>query len=90
MAERRKWIASTYFSPSAVRGFQMSLGVEYNLMQLVQLRAGYHYGELRGDAPSYASVGAGFRFLHLRLDFAYLFTAKHTPDIYSISFGFDF
>ncbi|MFR8225338.1 MAG: hypothetical protein ACLU9X_13560 [Alistipes shahii] len=27
-----------YFSPSAVRGFQMSLGVEYNLMQLVQLR----------------------------------------------------
>ena len=29
-----------YFSPSAVRGFQMSLGVEYNLMQLVQLRTG--------------------------------------------------
>ena len=33
-----------YFSPSAVRGFQMSLGAEYNLMQLVQLRTGYHYG----------------------------------------------
>ena len=78
------------FSPGAMRGFMLSAGAEYNLMQLVQLRAGYHYGELRGDDPSYASVGAGFRFLHLRLDFAYLFTAKHTPDIYSISFGFDF
>ena len=78
------------FSPGAMRGFMLSAGAEYNLMQLVQLRAGYHYGELRGDDPSYASVGAGFRFLPLRLDFAYLFTAKHTPDIYSISFGFDF
>ena len=78
------------FSPGAMRGFMLSAGAEYNLMQLVQLRAGYHYDELRGDDPSYASVGAGFRFLHLRLDFAYLFTAKHTPDIYSISFGFDF
>ena len=29
-----------YFSPSSVRGFQMSVGAEYNLMQLVQLRTG--------------------------------------------------
>lgn len=42
-----------YFSPSAVRGFQMSLGAEYNLMQLVQLRTGYHYGERRDYYPSY-------------------------------------
>ena len=47
-----------YFSPSAVRGFQMSLGAEYNLMQLVQLRTGYHYGERRDYYPSYWTVGA--------------------------------
>ncbi len=81
-----------YFSPSQVRGFQMSVGAEYNLMQLVQLRAGYHYGERRDYYPSYATVGAGVRILHLRLDFAYLFAKKNTllHNTYSISFGLDF
>lgn len=81
-----------YFSPKDVRGFQMSLGAEYNLMQLFQFRAGYHYGERRYYYPSYWSAGFGVRFLHLRLDFAYLFARKHTllHNTYAISFGFDF
>lgn len=81
-----------YFSPEQVRGFQMSVGAEYNLMQLFQLRAGYHYGERRNYYPSYATVGAGVRILHLRLDFAYLFAKKNTllHNTYSISFGLDF
>ncbi|MCM1151895.1 MAG: PorV/PorQ family protein [Alistipes sp.] len=81
-----------YFTPSPVRGFQTSVGAEYNLMQLVQFRAGYHYGDRQEYYPSYASVGAGIRILHLRLDFAYLFAAKDTPlhNTYSISFGLDF
>ena len=77
----------------ALRGprFQMSLGVEYNLMQLVQLRTGYHYGERRDYYPSYWTVGAGLRILHLRLDFAYLFAKKHLAAAqHSISFGLDF
>ncbi|MDE5579772.1 MAG: PorV/PorQ family protein [Alistipes sp.] len=82
-----------YFcSPSAARGWQVSVGAEYNLMQLVQFRAGYHYGERRTPCPSYASVGAGLRILHLRLDFAYLFAPKSSAwhNTYSISFGLDF
>ncbi len=81
-----------YFNPSPVRGFQASIGAEYNLMQFVQLRAGYHYGERRAYYPCYTSVGAGVRFLHLRLDFAYLFAAKRTAfrNTYSFSFGLDF
>lgn len=81
-----------YFTPSPVRGCQVSVGAEYNLMQLVQFRAGYHYGERREYYPSYASVGAGIRILHLRLDFAFLFAAKDTllHNTYSISFGLDF
>ena len=80
------------FTPEAVSGFQASVGAEYNLMQLVQLRAGYHYGESSRYCPSYGSVGAGVRFLHLRLDFAYLFAGKNTwlRNAYSISFGLDF
>lgn len=81
-----------YFYPKGVRGFQLSLGMEYNLMQLVQFRAGYHYGEQRYYYPSYWSVGGGVRILHLRLDFAYLFAKKETllHNTYSLSFGFDF
>ena len=81
-----------YFHPANVRGFQMSLGMEYNLMQLVQFRGGYHYGERRYYYPSYWSAGIGVRILHLRLDFAYLFAEKDTllHNTYSISFGFDF
>lgn len=81
-----------YFLPKEVRGFQMAVGAEYNLMQLVQFRGGYHFGERRYYYPSYWSAGVGVRFLHLRLDFAYLFAGKDTPlrNTYSISFGFDF
>ena len=49
-------------------------------------------GERRDYYPSYGSVGAGVRFLHLRLDFAYLIAKKQTllHNTYSISFGLDF
>lgn len=79
-------------SPSTVRGFYGSVGAEYNLMQFLQLRAGYHYGQKSAYMPSYTSVGAGVRFLHLRLDFAYLFAAKSSQmhNTYSFSFGLDF
>ena len=54
--------------------------------------SGYHYGERRDYYPSYWTVGAGLRILHLRLDFAYLFAKKHSllRNTYSISFGLDF
>lgn len=80
------------FTPAPVRGFSGSVGAEYNLMQLVQIRAGYHYGDSDTYLPSYTSVGAGVRFLHLRLDFAYLFAKKSSPlrNTYSFSFGLDF
>lgn len=80
------------FTPGAVRGIRLSAGAEYNLMQLFQFRAGYHYGERRDYDPSYWSLGAGVRFLHLRLDFAYLFAARDTllHNTYAVSFGFDF
>lgn len=84
--------AGYYFTPGAVRGFQASLGAEYNLMQLFLFRAGYHFGERDAYYPSYASLGAGVRFMHLRLDFAYLFAKKDTflRNTWSLSFGFDF
>ena len=79
------------FTPASVRGFRGSVGAEYNLMQLVIFRAGYHYGE-KSTYASYGSVGAGVRFLHLRCDVAYILAEKSNPmhNTYSISFGLDF
>lgn len=81
-----------YFTPSAVRGFQASVGAEYSLMQLIRLRAGYHVGERKAYYPSYASFGAGVSLLHLRVDFVYLLAEKESflRNTYSISFGLDF
>lgn len=81
-----------YFYPKSLRGFLMSVGMEYNLMQLIQFRGGYHFGEKDSYYPSYGSAGVGIRFMHLRLDFAYLFAKKDTPfrNTYSLSFGLDF
>ena len=81
-----------YFYPKPVRGFECSVGAEYNLMQLIQVRGGYHYGEKGSYFPSYSTVGVGLRILHIRLDFAYLFAEKGTAfrNTYSLSFGLDF
>ena len=84
--------AGYYYTPVYVRGFQASLGAEYNLMQLFQFRTGYHFGQKDAYYPSYASLGAGVRFMHLRLDAVYLFAKRSTPlhKTFSISFGLDF
>lgn len=84
--------AGYIFNPDRVRGLRLGLGAEYNLMQLIQVRTGYHYGAHRAVDPSYWSVGAGLSILHLRLNLTYLFAAHDSPlhNAYSISFGFDF
>lgn len=81
-----------FFAPSPVRGSEISVGMEYNLMQLLRIRGGYHVGERERYYPNYASVGVGLRFMHLRLDLSYLFADKNTVlhRAYSLSFGLDF
>ena len=80
------------FTPCALRGFRAAVGAEYALMQLLQFRAGYHFGERKSYYPSFGSLGVGVRFLHLRVDFAYLLASRDTylHNTYSISFGLDF
>lgn len=81
-----------YFTPDVVRGSECSVGVEYEFMQLLQLRGGYHFGDGNFYYPDYASVGAGLRFMHIRLDLTYVFAGKNTllHNAYSIGFGLDF
>lgn len=81
-----------YFAPSSLSGTQLSFGVEYEFMQLLQLRAGYHHGKKGSIVPSYGSIGAGIHILHLRFEAAYLIASKASPlhNAYSLNFGFDF
>ena len=84
-----------YFSPSKVRGFpdvgrrRVQPDAAHPAPGGLSLRRAPR-GLLL--APSYGSVGAGVRVLHLRLDFAYLIAKKQTllHNTYSISFGLDF
>ncbi len=83
------------FTPGDVRGFQASVGAEYNLMQLLRLRAvATHFGAREAYYPNYASLGAGVRFMHPCASTSprYLFAARDTflRNTWSVSFGFDF
>lgn len=80
------------FSPSAARGIEGSIGLEYNLMQLMQFRMGYHGGESRLYYPDYFSLGVGVRFMHLCFDAGYTVAKKASPmhNAYSLTIGLDF
>lgn len=56
--------------------FSAAAGVEYSWNRMLALRAGYHYGKL---IPSHASLGAGFSFKGINLDFSYLISKKDCP-----------
>lgn len=48
------------------------LGVEYCYDEIVFLRAGFHYGDAAKALPTFASVGAGFKFSGFKLNVAYV------------------
>ncbi len=80
------------FSPTAARGVEGGIGLEYSLMQLLQFRMGYHGGEKRLYYPDYFSLGIGVRFMHLCFDAGYTVAKKSSPmhNAYSLTIGLDF
>lgn len=78
------------FSPSLTKSFGMGVGVEYVLMQLLSIRGGYHVADSHGY--NYGTVGAGLRFMHVQLDFSWLFAAKECPwrNTYQLGVGLYF
>ncbi len=70
-------------------GVAASLGAAYTFNDLVSVRAGYRYG---GDSPvpSYASVGAGAKFMGIKLDAAYLIGSGPMANTLALSLGFCF
>jgi len=69
--------------------FAAALGAEYAFDEMVFLRAGYRYG---GDSvlPSFASVGAGAKFMGIRLDVAYLIGPGALANTIAVGLGYSF
>lgn len=78
------------YSSSENKSFGMGIGVEYVLMQMIAVRGGYHVADSHGY--DYGTIGAGLRFMHLELDFSYLFAAKKCPwrNTYQVGVGLYF
>lgn len=79
--------ADYYFSGT----FAAGAGASYTYDDFISVRAGYRYG---GESviPSFLSLGAGVRFMGIRLDLAYLVASGDSPlsNTLSLSVGYNF
>ena len=69
--------------------FAAAAGAAYTYGDLVTVRAGYRYGG-QSPIPSYASVGAGVKFIGLKLDLAYLIGSGAAKNTLALSLGYTF
>ena len=67
-----------------------SAGAEYSILDIVDIRAGYHYGQNGTVLPTFASVGLGFEFFGVNLDAAYLISAGAMKNTFSVGLGYSF
>ena len=56
--------------------FAAALGAEYTYNDFASVRAGFHMGTESVIPANYASIGAGVKFLGIKLDLAYLIAAN--------------
>ena len=70
-------------------GLAAALGAEYTFDGLATVRAGYRYGG-NTPVPSYASVGAGAKFMGIKLDIAYLIASGAAKNTLALSLGYTF
>ncbi|MBO4465622.1 MAG: hypothetical protein J5748_02970 [Bacteroidales bacterium] len=71
-------------------GFAAAGSVEYGIMDMAFVRAGYHYGSGAAVLPSYASAGVGFKFAGVSLDFAYLLASDTIGGSMLFNLGYAF
>lgn len=64
------------------------LGAEYCYDDMVFLRAGFHYGDAAKALPTFASVGAGFKFSGIRLNVAYITANPNIGNSVMLSLGY--
>lgn len=70
------------------KGLGAGIGAEYVLLDIVSLRAGYHYGKTTGVLTSFASAGIGVVAYGVRLDFAYITGSANLGNTMLFSLGY--
>lgn len=60
-------------------GFSAGVGVDLKFVNIVSVRAGYHYGDAQKAVPSYASAGLGIDIIGINLSGSYLLGGKDSP-----------
>ena len=71
-------------------GLAAALGAQYSYNDMIFIRAGYHYGGEGSVLPSYASLGAGFKYKFARLDVAWLTANEAVGNTLCVGLGLSF
>ena len=70
-------------------GVAAAFGATYAFDDMVFVRAGYRYGG-QTVVPSYASIGAGVKYMGIKLDLAYLIASEALGNTLALSLGYAF
>ncbi len=70
--------------------FTAALGAQYGYKDMLFFRAGYHVGGKEAVLPSFASVGAGFKFAGVKIDVAYLTANDYLGNTITVGLGYCF
>ena len=57
-------------------GIMAGIGADYDIADIVSVRAGYHFGDAVKAIPSYVAAGAGVHVLGAELNFTYLLASE--------------
>lgn len=82
--------ASAEFDYLFTGAVMAGLGLEYDIQNIVSVRAGYHYGDAEKAMPSFASLGLGARFSGVKLDLAYLLANPNIGGSFLLGLGYSF
>ncbi len=69
-------------------GLMAGIGAEYTIIDMISVRAGYHYGDKA--IPSYASAGLGFKIAGININAAYLLGSKTLANTIAVGIGYSF
>lgn len=66
------------------------IGAEYKVLDIIAVRAGFHYGDAAKALPTYASLGLGGSFAGIQLDVAFLTASETIGNTLLFGIGYSF
>lgn len=70
--------------------FMGAIGAQYNLKDILFVRAGYHLGSDKAPLPSYLSLGLGAKFAGVHIDVCYITANQALANSLAVSLGYAF